>query len=1510
MPQHLQILCAETERLPKPTDAAAEPEDLTRHAAELASSLEVLSKPHASEFFARREAALRAMEPLLAEFETPTGSVSDDYRWVHDNARMLHAALQHMAEIPGVLQNKPQVRTASGEVTPRVLAITEGFLAAVEYRFDEKAFASYVDSFQETMTLEVRELWDFLPCLRLALLAEIAARLPRLLADPEANLGLGVCIRSLHEIGQVSWTQLTEALILIDRVLRKDPAGAYANMDFESRERYWKAISNVAVHSDLSEMDVALEALSLAEEATLKACPEPRLAARRSHVGYYLVAEGTPLLHARTGCRTPLRQKLQFWLRRHASAYYIVGIHAVTLAMVAAALLAITGFSASPWLLALAAIASWLPCSQAAVEIMNFVTSSLVPAQLLPKLDFSTGIPDDCVTLVVVPALLLNATQVCGLVEDLEVRFLGNRDRNLHFALLTDLPDSKDRAPEDNPLVELCAELITRLNGKYAAQGRGSFLLLHRHRVYNPQEGVWMGWERKRGKLLDLNKLLRQEYDSFPVKVGDLSLLPRVRFVITLDSDTELPRDTAHRMVGALAHPLNQAIIDPAKNIVTAGYGILQPRVGVSVHSAARSRLARIYSGQIGVDIYTRAVSDVYQDLFGEAIFTGKGIYEVDPLLQVLRRRFPANALLSHDLIEGAYGRAGLASDIELIDDYPSRYGALSRRKHRWLRGDWQVAEWLLPRVPDESGQSVRNPISLISRWKIFDNLRRSLVEPAAFTLLLLGWLVLPGSPLRWTAAVLALFFAPAWVHCGVALMRAALHRKFSEARDGVTAFLSANAHALLRLTFLAHQTLVSLDAIVRVLARRAVTHRRLLEWETAAEAEINRTRHNLIDLYLDWTPLLAVAAELLMFAYRGTALLVAMPILVLWSSSKMIALWLNRPPRVARYQMPEHDRRLLRRAALSTWRYFAEFSNQDHNWLIPDNVQEVPAAIAARTSPTNIGLLLNARQTACELGYVTVPELGEATLKTLDAIERLPKFRGHLLNWYSTETLMPLTPRFVSSADSGNLVAALWSLQQGCLERLRRPVLEASLLEGFADVLQTADPQRAWRRQAKALKRGGKDWLQQLLELATAFSAAPETAARDDRHGERQWAAREVALRHQNVLHAVNSYCPWLLPDFASLREASALESNRADKPVALQQLPSFIEDLEAGLGAFMADASPEQSAQAARLRLMLPEARKNAQALIAGLEEIATRAGRLAHETDFGFLLHRGRKLLSVGYDVEAQQLHSACYDLLASEARLAVFVAIAKEEISQETWFLLGRPHTVNGGHPVLQSWTGTMFEYLMPALWMRTYPSTLLDRARQESVRSQQAYAAEKHIPWGISESAYAKRDDAGNYQYHAFGLPPLALHKEESEAVVVSPYSTMLALNIDPAAALSNLRRMAREDWLGKYGFYEAADYTPALGSTRRHAYELVRCWMAHHQGMSLVATGNLLCANPVQRWFHNNPRVQATELLLQEKSVSHVRVPQAQRAPAAGKPRRKGARDHRPEPGIATEAVA
>jgi hypothetical protein len=1463
------------------SDLASDLTALRSAASEFASRLGWLPGVRASKTFSVRCRKLKtAFQPLYASAEAASGlnPESDDLRWFLDNDQLIYSELKSVALELKPMERLPHARGRKDDVVPRVLALAQVFLDLTGNSFRETAFTAFFAAFQESTVLELRELSAVVSAMKLVLLERIAARCRCLLRDPLGpSNGLGVCVRSLRDITQTSWKDILEPLILFDAILRRDPAGAYAAMDFESRNLYRRKLSKIARRSDLAEMDVARQALELAQQAQLRTYRDARSKLRQSHIGYYLIGEGRDLLCQKVGFKPDFLQSLRAQLRRHPDEFFLTGIAVLTFAIITGILLLLTPPDSPPELLLLSILMLLVPCSQSAVQLMHYLVTALLPAEILPKLDYSGGIPDDCVTLVAIPTLLLNEKQVRGLVEDLEVRFLGNHDRNIHFALITDLPDSDEPAAETNPLIDLCANLIRELDERYAEKEMGSFFLLHRHRVYNPREKGWMGWERKRGKLLDLNNLLRGEYDSFPVKIGDLSILPRVRFVLTLDSDTELPRGAALRMVGAMTHPMNQAIIDPEKNIVVSGYGILQPRVAVSVQSTTGSRLAAIYAGETGLDIYTRALSDAYQDLYGEGSYTGKGIYEVDAVHQVLDRRFPKNALLSHDLIEGAYARAGLASDIEVIEDYPSHYSASNRRKHRWLRGDWQIAGWLTARVTDESGARVANPISLISRWKILDNLRRSLVEPATFLLLLFDWLVPGENALRWTLATVLILIIPSWFEFAFALVRAVVERKMSIAREAVGAFYAANFSVLLTVVFLAHQTLLSLDAVARALVRHNVTREGLLEWETAAQAELEK-RQSLLDRYLDWMPFFAAGLGLLVWRVRPHSLIVAIPILALWAGSKAVARWLNESSVVPRDDRSRQDALFLRRAALYTWRYFAEFCTEEHHWLIPDNIQEQPPAVAARISPTNLGLLLNARQVAVEFGYLTVPELTVLTRQTLTTVSRLAKHRGHLVNWYDTRTLAPLAPMIVSSVDSGNLLASLWTLQQGCLDRLRRPLCPRSLAEGLLDHLRVLAQAKAFPRKLLAQcedKLREKTWLFSILELQEAdldnYSASGQSARTDDI----QWFCQQAQLRLQNIRQVTSLYEPWWLAEFAPLREQLGLRAKFLGR-VPLQQLPDLIRELEAVTDRVWSAASEERRLLCERFRALLIEARSNAESLIENLRQLSAQAGALADAMDFSFLLDPHRKLMSVGFDAQSGQLQNSCYDLLATESRTAVFIAIAKEDIPQDCWFRLGRGHTLDHGRPVLLSWTGTMFEYLMPSLWMRSYPNTLLDRARVAAVRSQQAYGARRGVPWGISESAYFKLDGHGNYQYQAFGLPQLSLMRRESNPLVISPYSTFLALTVDRRGSLRNLRRMEALGWFGSRGFYESADYTAGGGRFRSPRCEIVRCWMAHHQGMSLLSMANLLCDNVVQRWFHADRRVQATELLLQEKPVVYV----------------------------------
>jgi cyclic beta-1,2-glucan synthetase len=1490
-----------------PVDTQVGSEALRAFAEKAAPTWEIAHKPQTPSTFGQRiESTRESLEQLYSVLDarpTPTyapGEPLDPLLELRENPRLLRSVLVEIVSIRKKLGRMPRVIHRREVEEPRVLTVGDAYLRATDSTWHHESIRIFLEEVQRYDALELYELWALPTALKFLLLEEIITQADGVLKDPDSHTPAGAELlkrrmKSLREVGYADWPTMMEPLVVYDPILRQDPADAYAPMDFESREAYRKRVSEIARFSDGSESQVAEAALALAREAFARNQTDvPRLHWRQSHIGYYLIDRGFPQLASRIGYRPRFIDRLRFLIWRNADDFYIGGILTLTVVLIGLILAPLAPAYSILGSLGWAFILLLLPATQGAVDVINNTVTAIFRANALPKLDFSKGVPAEYSTLVVVPTLLMNPRQVRDLFDELEVRYLANQDPHIHFGLLTDLQDSitRPRQNDTDPLVELAIELTNELNERYASSGMGSFFLLHRHRIFNARQGVWMGWERKRGKLLDLNQLLRGQFDPFPVKVGKLDVLRSARYVITLDSDTQLPRGTAHTMIGALAHPLNRAIVDPNSRIVTQGYGILQPRVGVSVHSASRSRLAAIYSGQTGFDIYTRAISDAYQDLYGEGIFTGKGIYEIDTLHAVLDHRFPNNALLSHDLIEGSYARVGLATDIEVIDDYPSHYSAYNRRKHRWVRGDWQIAEWLFSKVPNESGRYVPNPIATISRWKIFDNLRRSLVETGTLILLVAGWLGLPGSALYWTLVTLFLIFVPTLVQLIFGLGRAYFTKVPGAMRDAISGFWQGFFIALLNLVFLPYQTLLAVDAIVRSLVRSLITGQRLLEWETAAEAESATQRSTPVDRYLVATPFVALLVGLLVLARRPASFLVALPILVLWGFAGGITAWLNKPPRETHPKLSAEETTFLRQIALRTWRFFRQYGDENHNYLIPDNVEEETLFEAARVSPTNFGLLLNARQAAYQLGYLTLPEFALLSKRSLGSYDKLEKFRGHIYNWYDTRTLKPLTPRTVSSVDNGNLAASFYTLRMGCQAILHSPLLDRALFRGIHDhwrlllSLPGAPAELKALAPPPSIEAGVDPWIN--WAFSNTDSPAFEPGSPKEPQDEPGWWISETHRRIATFLNFVRDYMPWLLPEFAPLRGLPQLQGlmHTADT-ILTANGTAFATELDARIARASASLPADSPGVllAEKLRTALHPARERLSELTNSLNVIASTAMRFATEMDFGFLLDRSRLLLSIGYEVDRQHLHQACYDMISSEARIAAFIAVAKGEAPQQTWFKMGRVHTLAYGRPVLISWTGTMFEYLMPSLWMRSYPDTLVSRTLTGVVAIQRAFAREHGIPWGISESGWAEIDEQGHYHYQAFGIPSIALKWDAIAGPVVSPYSSCLALGIDPIESLRNLKHMAKLGWVGAFGFYEAADYQES-----RTKPKLVREWMAHHQGMSLLAILNLLHDNVVQDWFHANAHLQATQLLLHEKPIRESTLRAEHRA---AQPRRK-----------------
>ncbi|MBK1717370.1 cyclic beta 1-2 glucan synthetase [Thiocystis violacea] len=1276
------------------------------------------------------------------------------------------------------------------------------------------------------------------------------------------QVSIGNSIGSLRFLGAMDWREFVETMSLVERTLREDPAGIHGRMEFATRDGYRHVVEKVARNSQLSEVEVARHAIELAREGA-DAAPSGE-DARTAHVGYYLIDRGLSQLERRARARLPLLASLQRRGRRIPLVLYLGAIILLTLLFAGGLLTQARSDGVPDWLLALLGLPVVLGVSQLAVALVNWLATLLATPEPLPRLDFSAGIPSESRTLVVTPTMLTSEAGIESLIEALEVRFLANRDDSLHFGLLTDFRDApSETLPEDASLVRLAAQGITALNAKYPRDGGDTFFLFHRPRLWNPQERIWMGYERKRGKLADLNALLRGDAgDRFARVVGATDILLGVRYVITLDTDTQLPRDAARELVGALAHPLNRASYEARRQLVTAGYGILQPRVAVSLPGANRSRYARLHGNDAGIDPYTHAVSDVYQDWFQEGSYIGKGIYEVDAFEQALGGRFPENRILSHDLLEGCHARSGLLSDVQLYEEYPACYSADVSRRYRWIRGDWQVACWLLPRVPGLDGQRRRNPLSALSRWKLADNLRRSLA-PAALTLLfVLGWTVTE-SPGLWTLAVLGISMIPSLLTALLSFLQKPGDVRW---RHHLTAALRAAGRQLEQAVFtivcLPYEGFFSLDAMVRTLWRTRVSHRRLLEWTSSGD--LDRAGRGLVDFHrMMWiAPALALVTALVLALSEPAVLLVAGPILLLWLAAPSLAWWMSRPLTRREARLTAEQFHFLRAMSRKTWAFFEQFVGPDDHWLPPDNYQEHPVAVVAhRTSPTNMGLSLLANLAAHDFGYLTTGGLIARTAGALDTMAGLDRYRGHFFNWYDTQTLKPLAPIYISSVDSGNLAGHLLTLQPGLLALIDAPILNPRWLDGIEDSFgilrdgldggsaphrKHAPPavltpfQRTLTSAIQSPPTGLAAARDCLESLATAAESAALDLTEDAAHA---WAI-SLAQQCRAILDDLRFLTPWLANP----------APNQFDEVPTLRELARVELALEDNTD--VKDNRIREASQRARER-------------IAALERLALQAGELAR-MDYDFLYDESRHLLAIGYNVTDHRQDASYYDLLASEARLGSFVAIAQGQLPQESWFALGRLLTVAAGEPTLLSWSGSMFEYLMPLLVMPTYDHTLLDQTYRTAVARQIQYGKQRGVPWGVSESGYNTVDIHLNYQYHAFGVPGLGLKRWLAEDLVIAPYASALALMVAPEAACQNLQRLAASGFEGRYGFYEAIDYTTSR-LPRGQSSAVVRSFMAHHQGMSFLSLAYLLLDRPMQKRFASAPLFQATALLLQER---------------------------------------
>ncbi|MEO5892737.1 MAG: glucoamylase family protein, partial [Ferruginibacter sp.] len=1281
-------------------------------------------------------------------------------------------------------------------------------------------------------------------------------------------------ISSLRFLSNTNWRDFVESTSIVEQTLSGDIDGIYARMDFHTRDNYRHTVEKIAKNSDLSEQEVAAMAIQFARDSH-----EKNNDARLSHVGYYLVSKGLSQVQKQAKAKISKFDYCRDFTNKFPLVVYLGGTVIFT-ALFSWALFARAYYDGlSKIALVLLSIVIFFATSRLAVSIVNWISTILARPHLLPRMNYSKGIPEQYRTMVVIPTMLSNLSVIDELIEGLEVRFLANRDVNLYYALLTDFKDaSAETLPEDEQLLQEAKKKVIGLNKKYGRNTNDTFFLFHRPRKWNSHDKLWMGYERKRGKLEEFNELVRgRGKENFSLVVGEEEIYTRIKYVITLDTDTQLPRDTAWKMVATLAHPLNHALYKEKKGRVTDGYSILQPRVSNSLPDSNSSIYARIHGNEPGTDPYTRATSDVYQDLFKEGSFIGKGIYDIDAFEQAVKNKFPPNRILSHDLLEGCYARSGLISDVQLYEAYPTRYLTDMKRRHRWIRGDWQIASWVLPLVPKGLR---KNPLSLFSRWKIFDNLRRSIVPMCLLLLFIFGWVISP-VPWFWTLAVTLIIIMPSivnfiWELCWKPADVIFVQHLIYTLKGASNHFIQH----LLDLVCLPYEVYSNTDAILRTLWRIVITKRNLLQWNPFSQ---NQQKKEGIDqsFFTMWfAPFFSLAVFVYLVIYKSPiTLLIALPILILWIASPLIAWWASHSFKGKKDQLSATENLYLRKLGRKIWGFFENFVGEEDNWLPPDNYQQDPVdRIAHRTSPTNIGLALLCNLTAYDFGYIGPRQMVDRTSGTINTLLRMERYRGHLYNWYDTKTLMPLIPRYISTVDSGNLAGHLVTLKQGLLDVPDKEIISSCVFEGLSDTIGLlideygrSEALQQFQEELQDIIQSGvrnleeaKDFIDELEQSFAEVNEQLKTDATTDAG----WWSQKISLQIQQVKYELITMVPWILMPKVPAKFESliallpAIPTSRELSKIEESLLHSIISFYSPGNSAVENDWLNN-------FRAHITESGRRAKELLLTVEQLSLKCTELA-DMEYDFLYDRAQHLLSIGYNVDEQRRDNSFYDLLASEARLTTFVAIAQGKLPQESWFSLGRQLTNMGTTPILISWSGSMFEYLMPLLVMPTYGNTLLDQTNKAIVQKQIEYGKKRGVPWGISESGYNMVDTSLNYQYRAFGVPGLGLKRGLSEDLVISPYSTIMALMVAPEDAYQNLQSLKDNGFESKYGFFEAIDYTPSRLS-RKQNHAVIQSYMAHHQGMSFLSLSYLLLDRPMQSRFEADVEMKSTLLLLQEK---------------------------------------
>jgi cyclic beta-1,2-glucan synthetase len=1483
--------------------------------------------------------------------------------WMLDNFYIVKQTFRQIEEdLPdNFLKQLPKLNGTPLKGHTRIFGLTWEWIEYCQSQIDLAQTSSFVQDYQQVIPLTIGELWAMPIMLRIGILEQLvyataeltdveapqslsprfSSRSEEMLVSSGGSYGeprrfvspalpaetiVANCFLSLRLLSAIDWKDFFEQTSRVEQILRSDPADVYSSMDFETRNSYRSVIEELAQHSNPSdpswqrsnaligdrgyvEEQVALAAIELARVSGAKN------SGRQAHVGFYLRDAGRTTLENGLHYQPGLNVRIQRTLLAFPTTAYLGSIALFSMLFVLG-LLAYTFLSGgSPAQLLVAGLLGSGLAVEAAISLVNWNVTHRIKPQSLPRMDFSDGIPSGNRTMVVVPTLLESAGELSHLLQELELYYLSNPDPLLTYALLTDFGDAPTPSmPEDEELLALASAGVEKLNQKYAHTL--PFYLFHRQRQWNPSEGVWMGWERKRGKLADFNRLLLNLGETaYTTQVGDTSILrgspgsstgASVKYVITLDADTSLPQGSANRLIATLAHPLNHAEFASDGRSVVAGYTVLQPRVAIKPTSANRSLFSQIFAGNAGFDLYSFAVSDVYQDLFGEGSYVGKGIYDVVAFERSLAGQVRQNTLLSHDLFEGIYGRAALVTDIVLYEEYPTRYLAYARRLRRWIRGDWQLLPWLFPLVRTQTGLAP-NRLSAINLWKVFDNLRRSLLPPTLLATLVAGWLFLPGSPLVWTLLVLL----PAALPIAVQTLEQGKH---SHGKLTLKQILGPTRLPLTRwalaILFLPYEALLMLGAIRTTLARLLIARKNLLQWTTAANAARS---FGLNAHYETWVEMAAALVFTLLLGFSTAilnprALWVALPLLAAWLVTPQIAYILSQPVTHTTTPLTDTQRRQVLRLARRTWAFFEQFAGPNDHWLPPDHFQESPlGSVAHYTTPTNIGLFLVSTLSAYDLGYLGLFELAVRLRSTFETIEKLEHYRGHLLNWYDSQTLTALPPRYISTVDSGNLAACLITLKQGCLALTDAPILSdkqwqglLAILDILSETLQTLEknnevsPLESFQVELTAIYErvssiqnqpsewtttlawlSGEGWARVSHRLVELLGSYPKLQS--ETLAELQLYLDLMHHQLQDMQRSLDLFAPWFGHIDAApalFNEIPAWQTFRDSLPAELPTLggaAAVYEHIEMALKLFKAQLRYDSEREwCQKLADDLSSARMTIDPLLIGFRDLADQANAAMLAMDFRFLFDERRQVFHIGYNASTEQLDPSYYDLLASEARMASLIAIAKGDVPQSHWQHLGRPVTKVNGKQVLLSWSGTMFEYLMPTLFAKNYAETFLSDSCYAALDGQISYGEEQGVPWGISESGYFAFDLNLNYQYRAFGVPDLGYKRDLPDDLVIAPYASLMGLSLQPQAVLKNMARMEQLNMRGRFGFYEALDFTKTrLPSGQAHA--TVQSYMAHHQGMVLLAVCNYLSDDVMVERFHADERIRSVELLLQEK---------------------------------------